>query len=333
MTLEPVDPDHAEVVALLQPFVDGELSDDEHELVARQIAINPEYQAIVREQQGVRAALRSLERELAPAGLRERILADLDAVEAEQRAAEQRGWFAPVVGRIKAFGRGAMLMVPAAAAAAVLFVVANNAGWLEGGLGGGGVGLDGALVEGGMAHSIELSKRGGGDHDDAQPEPQPSVAATPPAATPPAAAAGRVASGSELPSAADLSENLGFAVQVAPPRSLPADVALVSDSERAPGSSAMVRYRDGGGAVMVDRQRRAGVAPLHGLRQSFRGHDYYLARDAQGRAQLEFELGRVHHGFILEGGDARVGAGVSVDEPDFHGLLIVADALRRAHEG
>src|SRR5690606_2297671 len=81
MTLDTLEPDHAELVGLLQPFVDGELCDDERELVAKQIAQNPEYDAMVREQQRVQAALRSLPRELAPTGLRERVLADLDAVD------------------------------------------------------------------------------------------------------------------------------------------------------------------------------------------------------------------------------------------------------------
>ena len=38
MTLDSFEPDQAEIVALLQPFVDGELSDKERELVAEQIA-------------------------------------------------------------------------------------------------------------------------------------------------------------------------------------------------------------------------------------------------------------------------------------------------------
>lgn len=239
MSLDTIEPDHAEVVGLLQPFVDGELSDDERALVASRIADNPEYQAIVREQQQVRALLRSLPRELAPAGLRERVLADLDGVDAERRAAEQRGWFAPVIGRIKAFGRGAMLMVPAAAAAVVLFVVAGNAGWI------GDAPVAGTHVDGGMANSLTVRPK----HAEPAVE-QPAVAD----------------SRHEDASLPELDE-LGFAVQIAPPRSLPAGVALVSDNPSSASSSAMVRYRDDGGAVMVDRQRRAGVAELRGTRQ------------------------------------------------------------------
>ncbi|MFO7564563.1 MAG: hypothetical protein R6X02_18100 [Enhygromyxa sp.] len=314
MSLDPIEPDHAEVVGLLQPFVDGELSDEERALVASRIAENPEYQAIVREQQQVRAMLRSLPRELAPAGLRERVLADLDAVDADRRAAEQRGWFAPVVGRIKAFGRGAMLMVPAAAAAAVLFVVASNAGLI------GSQPLAGNHIDGGMVNSLTLAPR----------KAEPAKAETPRAEQPAPAPVD-----SSLPARAEL-DDLGFAVQVAPPRSLPSGVALVSDDPSSASSSAMVRYRDGGGAVMVDRQRRAGVAALRGTRQVFREHDYHLGRDEQGRPRVEFQLGRVHHSLVLEGGDAQGSqerAAVSVEAPEFQRLLFVADALRQAHGG
>jgi anti-sigma factor RsiW len=296
------DPDHAEVVALLQPFVDGELTDEERALVASRIAENPEYQAIVREQQQVRAALRSLPRELAPAGLRERVLADLDALDAERRASEQRGWLAPVVGRIKAFGRGAMLMVPAAAAAVVLFVVASNTGLL------GRTSVEGVHVDGGMAKSLTVGP--------AHERPVGERLANP-------------RDGLALP---ELDE-LGFAVQIAPPRSLPRGVALVTDDPNSASSSATVRYRDGGGGVLVDVQRPAGATELHGTRQVFREHDYYLGRDEMGRARVEFLVGRVHHSLVLEGGDARVGAAVTVDAPDFQRLLFLAEAVRQAHGG
>lgn len=314
MSLESMDPDHAEIVGLLQPFVDGELSDDERELVASRIAENPEYQAIVREQQLVRAALRSLPRELAPVALRERVLADLDAVDAERRAAEQRGWFAPVVGRIKAFGRGAMLMVPAAAAAVVLFVVASNSGWIN------DVPLQGSHVDGGMASSLTV--RAPSKHAAAEPllaEREVDSEAPEDRA---------------LPNGAALDE-LGFAVQIAPSGALPPDVALVSDGPSSISSSAVVRYRVGGGAVMVDNQRPAGVVEPVGTRQVFREHEYHLGRDEEGRPRVQFQVGRVHHSLVLEGGSPhhgpQHGATVNVDAPEFRSLLVVADALRQAH--
>lgn len=147
MTSTPTDPDRADLVGLLQPFVDGELSPEEHELVARQVATSSEYQAIVGEQQRVRAALRQLALEGAPSGLRARILADLDALDRERERAERRGWLTPIAGRLRAFGKGTLLMMPAAAAAALLFFVARH-GDLE--LGG--------HVEGGLAPALALHR-------------------------------------------------------------------------------------------------------------------------------------------------------------------------------
>lgn len=305
--------DRAEAIALLQPFVDNELGDQERELVARQIADNPEYQAFVREQQQVRAALQSLVLEAAPAQLREQVLAELDAIEAEQR----RGVLAPIIGRIKSFGRGAMLMVPAAAAACVLFLVASSAGWLEA-----GKHIGGAPVDAGIADSLQrpdkpsvpthlISKR-----EIQRPADAPGLSVG-------------------LPSAEALAERGEFAVQVAPPRSLPSDVALVSDAATSPSSAATVRYRVGDGTIVVDHQRRAGSEPEAklGAHQVFRGHPYRLARDELGRPSVAFQVGGVHHQLVLDGSPGRVDAAVGVDEPDFRVLMMVADALRQAHGG
>lgn len=310
MSLESTDLDDAEAISLLQPFVDGELADAERELVARKIADNPDYQAFVREQQEVRAALRTLARETAPPELRARILAELDAVEADRR----RGRFAPVLGRLRSFGRGAMLMVPAAAAAAVLFIVARNVEWHA-------PELEGAHIDGAMTTSSKLVR---GEAKPTRSDPAPAE----PAAKAPAPETETDAS---LPTGEQLADNLGFAVQVAPAQSLPDGVALVTDSAAVPGSSVMVRYGVGGGAVVVDHQWRAGAVGLRGARQVFRGHDYYLARDDHGRPQVGFQLGSVQHQLVLEGAQPRGGMRMGVDEPDFQLLLSVADALRQAH--
>src|SRR5690349_9204182 len=201
MSLEPSDLDHAEAIALLQPFVDGELADAEREMVARQIADNPAYQTFVREQQEVRAALRTLARETAPAELRARILAELDAVEAERK----RGRLAPVIDRMKSFGRGAMLMIPAAAAAAVLFFVTRDAAWMQ-------PEFQGAHIESGMTS-------GGLARVDTKSIARREGTPAEPTASPQEADAG-------LPSGEQLAGNLGFAVQVAPAQSLPEGVAL-----------------------------------------------------------------------------------------------------------
>jgi hypothetical protein len=149
MSSNPTDPaaerdiDHAELVGLLQPFVDGELSPEEHEHVALRVASNPTYQAIVDEQQRVRAALRGLARESASSGLRARLVAELDEVDREHERERRRGWLTPIAGRLRAFGKGTLLMMPAAAAAAVLFLLARQGELEIGNSVAGGV-LDGA---------------------------------------------------------------------------------------------------------------------------------------------------------------------------------------------
>jgi hypothetical protein len=192
----------------------------------------------------------------------------------------------------------------------VLFFVTSNSAWLTPEL----PELESAHVDGSMTKGWERapSKREvPASPVESEPAPKPDAS---------------------LPSGEQLADNLGFAVQVAPARSLPQGVALVTDSKRLPGSSAMVRYQVGGGAVVVDRQRRAGVVELEGARQVFRGHDYYLARDSHGRPQVGFQLAFVQHELVLEGAAPRSDIGVAVDEPDFQVLLLVADALRQAHE-
>jgi hypothetical protein len=319
MSLEPSDLDHAEAIALLQPFVDGELADAERELVARQIADNPAYQAFVREQQQVRAALRTLARETAPPELRARVIAELDVVAAER----ERGRLAPILDRARSFGRGAMLMVPAAAAAAVLFFLTSNSPWVAPELGE----LETPHVDGAMAKGFPRpGTRAEGPTKRSEPaEPSRAEPAEP------APVASDSAPDASLPGGEQL-DNLGFAVQVAPARSLPAGVALVTDSATVPGSSAMVRYQVGGGAVVVDRQRRAGVVQLDGARQVFRGHDYYLARDSHGRPRVAFQLAFVQHELLFEDKAPRSDVGVGVDHPDFQVLLSVADALRQTHD-
>jgi hypothetical protein len=332
MSLDPSDLEHDEAIALLQPFVDGELADAERDLVARQIADNPSYQAFVREQQQVRATLRALARESAPPELRARIVGELDVIMAER----QRGRFAPVLDRMKSFGRGAMLMVPAAAAAGVLFLVTSNSG--IGGIGGWFAPelpkLESAHVDGAIGR-LHVERPGsdagravesGESAESADAQRRADSDALDPVASEPAPEQDQ-----SLPSGQQLEANLGFPVQVVPARSLPQGVALVTDSASAPGSSAMVRYGVGGGAVVVDRQRRAGVGELGGARQVFRGHAYYLARDNYGRPQVGFQLGFVQHELVLEGAAPRSNVGIGVDEADFQVLLSVADALRQAH--
>ncbi|MCA9685631.1 MAG: hypothetical protein KC457_25870, partial [Myxococcales bacterium] len=194
------------------------------------------------------------------------------------------GFLAPVVGRIKAFGRGSMLMVPAAAAAVLLFFTVRS-GALDDMMGEEPV--DGVHVDGGMTGTLKPGQR---------------------------------------------SAEQDFTVQVAPPRALPAGVALVSDDPQVSPAS-VVRYRDGEGRLFVDTQRAAPTAVPTGTRQVFRGHPYYLDRDGEGRIRVEFGVGPVYHSLVLHavGSGAGAGSTLNVDEAEVAAVLAVAEALRNAH--
>lgn len=163
MSLDNHDHDRADLVGLLQPYVDGELSAEEHHLVAEQVAANPEYQAIVGEQQRVRSLLRELALEGAPSGLRARVLADLDALDRDRQRAERRSWMIPVAGRLRAFGKGTLLMMPAAAAALVLFFVVRSGNLDPIGT------ADVGQVEGGLGQSFALNQPAGVDETERFP--------------------------------------------------------------------------------------------------------------------------------------------------------------------
>lgn len=108
------------LVALLQPYIDGELDEAMSAAALARLDADPELRLIVEEQRAARSALRAAPRESAPAGLRARLLLDLDAVDHERAvvaAPTRSGW-----PRARALLRGAVVMMPAAAAAALLFV-------------------------------------------------------------------------------------------------------------------------------------------------------------------------------------------------------------------
>jgi hypothetical protein len=133
---------------LLQPFVDGELTDEERNAVASYLERNLEARQLVCEQQRVRSALRALDKERAPAALSARVLLDLDAVDAERTAAPvHRRVYGPVL----AMARGALLMLPAAAAAATLFYVVRDPANLS---------IPGAHMDGGTALQLAATEVG-----------------------------------------------------------------------------------------------------------------------------------------------------------------------------
>jgi anti-sigma factor RsiW len=115
-------PDCSHVSGLLQPYVDGELADPDRETVLGHLDGCSTCRAAIVTQQRVRAALRGLEPEAATLALRNRILAELDRIDAEQ-AAHRPSWLASALGRMGAFMRGGMLLAPATAAAVGLFFV------------------------------------------------------------------------------------------------------------------------------------------------------------------------------------------------------------------
>lgn len=109
----------------LQPYIDGELTDAERAEVEAQLAADPDLRAMADEQLQIRQVLRDLPRQTAPQALRARVLLALDDIDRESRPAP-----APVpaarFARLRAFFRGAAVMLPAGAAALALFFVARS---------------------------------------------------------------------------------------------------------------------------------------------------------------------------------------------------------------
>lgn len=109
----------------IQPYIDGELAPSERAEVEAQLARDPALRDMVEAQRQIRQVLRDMPRATAPQALRARVLLDLDAIDREQ-AAPAPTPPAPRLARLRAFLRGAAVMVPAGAAALALFVVARN---------------------------------------------------------------------------------------------------------------------------------------------------------------------------------------------------------------
>jgi negative regulator of sigma E activity len=113
------------LIRRIQPFIDGELAADEAAAVAAEIAEDPALKDMVDEQVSARDALRSLPPLAAPQALRARVLLELDAVDREDEFLQEEVQESPVgrLSRLRAFLRGGVVLVPAAAAAALLFGV------------------------------------------------------------------------------------------------------------------------------------------------------------------------------------------------------------------
>jgi anti-sigma factor (TIGR02949 family) len=284
---------------LIQPYVDGEVSDAERESVLAHLDGCSSCRTTIQEQQQVRSALKQLEQDVAPAALRERLLAELDRIDAESPAEAGEGWFAGTFGRIGAFMRGGMLLAPAAAAAVGLFFVVR-------------ANVDSEQL---ATQSTSLI-----DREEPVAAAGPADGAADAAAPAPAENPAKHATKLEPVEGA-------FEMQFAEESSLPRGIQLVG------AGNATVRFRHDG-ASFVDEQRPAqGVRPS-GKEQVFRGRAYYLSRDENGRASVQFERGGVLHELSLDGhgsgsgASPRPGAPVHLDEADLHRLIELGDRLQ-----
>lgn len=305
MSLENIRSECSEFAALLQPHVDGELADEEQRRVSDHLEVCDACRSAVSEQMWVRATLRSLERDVAPTGLRANVLAALDTVDAVDRdegdEAPTQGTGdleAPIPlerrrgGRLRDLVRGGMVMIPAAAVAAGLFFVARG-------------GLEPVETLPAQGLSAAMSHAG-------------AVQTTAPVET-----------AGDLAALDEIRPQLAFPLQVAPskPEQRVELVGARLDDTGKAGLGARLRYRIAGDQHVIDRQRPIGGPAPAGTTVVFRGQPYTVSDDA-GAPTLHFELGGVAHQLTLEGAHASAGA-VAVDSPDFAVLLDMAHQLAR----
>lgn len=111
-----------EFAGLLLPYVDVELAEPESHAVLEHISACQGCTEVVAEQQRVRALLTQLSPPSMPEHLLQRVTQALDEVDQEQaqKVQEATPWL--WAARLKAMFRGGLVMVPAAAAAALLWV-------------------------------------------------------------------------------------------------------------------------------------------------------------------------------------------------------------------
>lgn len=322
MSLEDIRSECSDTAALLQPYVDGELGATEQERVAAHLESCRPCRAAVQEQHWVRATLRAVQRDEAPAALRARIVAELDALDQDPAASQAgastssagipgtlphadggrlaRGNTRPqptvppslwsrVVATLSDVARGGMVMVPASAVAVGLFFVARE-GMVP-------VEPSGANLGAAMSsHSVHPSRTDSAPTDpSAAPKPKSDLV-------------------------------------VAPPRSpMDGNVQLVHArvADDDPQKGASLHYdvlRDGRptGQRVVDHQVSAGARPPSGIPVVFGGHRYLLDQTAVGDPVLHYEVGGVAHMVVLEGSIRRAPS-AQPDLPDFSFLLDFAD--------
>ncbi|MCX4245439.1 anti-sigma factor family protein [Paraliomyxa miuraensis] len=306
MSLKDIRSECSDVAGLLQPYVDGELNDQEQEQVAAHLEDCAGCRTAVSEQAWVRATLQAVQRDPAPHALRAKILLGLDEVDRE-RAAEAAASAPPGLGarlwaRMRELGRGGLIMVPAGAVAIALFFMAREGIVTPDGTemtASPGVGVAGAIVPGAEASHGSVDD----DDDDV------------------------------MRAIAELEPQVGIRVQV--PQKASHELQLVGARLHHAGDdqppAAHLRYRLPDGQLVIDRQRPATASfrVAGGTALAYSGRSYDLHRDAVGRPVLSFELGGVAHSLVLEGGATLPHAphAADPDEPDYAPLLRFAARL------
>lgn len=270
MSLKDIRSECSDVAGFLQPYVDGELNEDEQELVANHLEDCSGCRAAVSEQAWVRATLQAVEREAAPQALRAKILLGLDEIDREQAAeaaaSAPPGWGSRIWSRVRELGRGGLIMVPAGAVAVALFVMAQQ----------GTFDPEGTEASG------------------------PSIAAMIPG-TP-----GTVPSADEELSRtiADLEPEVGFRVQTPRAAESLGDFQLVSvglEHEASEAPAARLRYLFPSGQHVIDHQLPARAFAPRGTAYEVSGRSYHLHMDAEGHPAVWFSRGDVAHVLVLEG--------------------------------
>ncbi len=322
MSLEDIRSECSQAAGLLQPYVDGELESAEQERVASHLEHCRGCRSAVSEQQWVRATLRAIERERAPASLLARIGVALDEVDRDsletasipEHAADaattrrphtttvrttpvpmRRSTWSRIGSLFADVLRGGLVLAPAGAMAVGLFFVARD-------------GL--------------VSTEAIGSH--------------------------RLGTALVSPPVVVEADNESKTVERARPgHSLPPlvtgsrdELQLVrAELGRAPtevGASlrfAVVRGGQPTGAHLVDHQAPEHGAALTGAVVTFRGARYHLARTVAGDPMLQFERAGVAHRVVLERDQRtnRHGATVDAETPDFAFLLDYASSALDPH--
>lgn len=312
MSLSDIRSECSDVAGLLQPFVDGELSDEECDRVASHLEGCKGCRAAVSEQSWVRATLRALPREPAPQAVRAKLLLALDEIDREAATAAvlqtpaPPGWWSRLRSRLSDLGRGSMIMVPAAAAAVGLFFVVKDASVPT---------PETAAAPVGVASALSPSA-----HPRPAAEPEGETAVEP-----------------DLSGAlSKLQPRVGFEPQV-PRTDRDADrVQLVgADIDASAANAARLRFElmRGGeptGHHFIDRQRRADGSALRGVPVSVGGRQYHLERDNRGAAVLHFVVDSVVHTVRLEGTAIRPAGEAVIDDAGQQSPADVSALLRFA---